>query len=385
MRLIHTADVHLDASFASGGMPPGFGNRRRQSLRDVFREILRRAAKWPADAVVIAGDLFEIERVTRDTLAFLRESFESIHPIPVFIAPGNHDPFAGGSPYVTETWPGNVHIFEGPVWSAYEVPQVPLTVHGFAFDSPDISSNPFGQLTAPRDGRIHVAVAHGSERAHQPPGKDIYAPFDASAAATDGLHYLALGHFHSVTPIEGDFATRMYYSGAPEGHGFNETGMRHYLEVEIAENGGVQVTPIPSSRMVYRVHTVDCGEFTNSGQILDVLRGLGHDGGSNQILRVVLQGLIQPSVQSALPAVRDAAAEDVGWLELVDETHPAEDYEELAKANTTLGAFVLRITQEIEDAPDAGTRAMLERARQVGLSAYRGRDLPIYGVEGELP
>ena len=36
-----------------------FGNRRRQSLRDVFSAILRRAKEWPADAVLIAGDLFE--------------------------------------------------------------------------------------------------------------------------------------------------------------------------------------------------------------------------------------------------------------------------------------------------------------------------------------
>jgi len=55
MRLIHTADVHLDMCFASAHTPPGFGNRRRQSLRDVFHTIIRRAGEWPADVLLIAG------------------------------------------------------------------------------------------------------------------------------------------------------------------------------------------------------------------------------------------------------------------------------------------------------------------------------------------
>lgn len=381
MRLIHTADVHLDASFAGSGMPPGLGNRRRQSLRDVFRQILRRAAEWPADAVLVAGDLLDSERANRDTIAFLREAFEETRPIPVFIAPGNHDPFMPGSPYLTESWPANVHIFDRPEWSARELEDTPLTVHGFAFDGPDISMNPFGALAVPKDGRIHVAVAHGSERSRQPAGKMSYAPFDVATAAAEGLNYLALGHFHALTPIPGAYGTTVYYSGAPEGHGFNETGPRHYLEVEISEEGVVRATPIVSSRMQYEVRMVDCGDFTNSGQLVEALRGFVTEGTPNQLMRVLLQGEIQPTIQNALAAVQDAVAEDFIFLDLLDETHPVDDYAALARANTTMGAFVARISQEIADAPDTARRAVLERARQAGLNAYRGRDLPIRGME----
>src|SRR5688500_18645584 len=111
MKLIHTVALHLDCSFAAVGMRPGHGNRRRQGLREVFSAILRRAHEWPADAVLISGDLFEQERVTRDTLSFLREAFESIRPIPVFIAPGNQDPYTASSPYAVEPWPANVYLF----------------------------------------------------------------------------------------------------------------------------------------------------------------------------------------------------------------------------------------------------------------------------------
>ena len=92
MRLIHTSDIHLDRSYSSEGFPPRLGNRRRQGLRQVFQKIMERASAWPADAVLIAGDLFDREYVSRDTVSFLHESFSRLAPIPIFIAPGNHDP-----------------------------------------------------------------------------------------------------------------------------------------------------------------------------------------------------------------------------------------------------------------------------------------------------
>ena len=204
MRFVHTADVHLDACFASSRMPARVANRRRQSIRDVFRGIVQRTRDWPADALLLSGDLFDQERVTRDTIAFLLSELASLGSIPVIIAPGNHDPYIAGSPYATEAWPENVHIFSKPSWTTLSLYEGRLCVHGFAFDGYDISSNPFGalQIEGPQ-GALHVAVAHGSERGHQPPEGKSYAPFDAAAMAHPLLKYVALGHFHRVTEIAG--------------------------------------------------------------------------------------------------------------------------------------------------------------------------------------
>lgn len=387
MRLLHTADVHLDASFAAAGMPPALGNRRRQSLRDVFHALMVRAAAWPADAVLIAGDLFELERVSRDTVAYLRQEFELLGSIPVFIAAGNHDPYVAASPYATEVWPGNVIIFNRPEWTAHELTEIPLTVHGFSFDGMDISRNPFGSLVTPDDGRFHVALGHGSERAHQPPQKDAYAPFDAPSAAAPGVHYVALGHFHRVTPITGDFTTCIYYSGAPEGHGFNELGPHHYLEVELeaGDPPHVSVQAVASARTIYSVHSIDCSALTNTQQIVEAIRDLPREEGKAHIVRIVLGGECVPAVREELAGVRDAVSEHFAYLDLVDETYGVEDCAELARESTSLGAFVQRITQEIEAAPEDRIRAMLLRAREVGLAAYRGRDVSVRGLETEAP
>ena len=43
------------------------------------------------DALLCAGDLYEQERFTPDTAAFLPTTVERLHPLPGFTAPGNHD------------------------------------------------------------------------------------------------------------------------------------------------------------------------------------------------------------------------------------------------------------------------------------------------------
>ncbi len=381
MKLVHTADVHLDACYAALGMPAGFGNRRREGLRDVFHRIVTRAAQWPADALLIAGDLFDLDRVSRDTVAFLQAEFDAVRPLPVVIAPGNRDPYVPRSPYVTASWPSNVVIFDSPAWKSHTLKDEKLIVHGFGFDGPEIATNPFGDLRVRRlEGRVQVAVGHGSERGHQPVDKEACAPFDAATAAVKGLDYLALGHFHSATPIEGEFDTVMHYAGAPEGHNFDETGPRYYLEVEI-DDKGVRVTPVASSSVVYSTHTVDCSDFDTAEQVIEAIRAIGTDSEQAQVARVTLVGLCGPDLHISIPAIHGAAASAFEALDLVNAAERMEDYEELARENTCLGVFIRKLNEETADAPDEARRRFVKRARELGLAAYRQRQPAIYELE----
>lgn len=383
MKIIHTADVHLDRCFAGSGLPSGFGNRRRQSLRDVFHTIVERAGAWPADALLIAGDLFEEERVSRDTVAFIESEFASIPHVAVCIAPGNHDPFTPSSTYAREAWPDNVQIFSGPEWTSHTIKDGQLTIHGFGFDGPDVSVNPFGSLNLGETGseRVHVAVAHGSERNHQPPEKEAYAPFDVSQAAVDGLAYLALGHFHALTKLDAENGTVVYYSGAPEGQSFRETGMHHYLEVEILA-GEVHVTPVAASRMVYAVHTLACDDFVSTQDLIEAVRETAEDEELPHATRITLTGLCVPNIKDALGAVHDALAPDFEHLAFVDRCDPIEDYEEIVRDKTSLALFVRTLNDQIDDtAPEDARRHLLERARELGVAAFRQRDMEIHSIE----
>ena len=387
MRLIHTADLHLDAAFAEAGMPPEYGKCRREALRAVFGRILLRAAEWPADAVLIAGDLFEHERAGRETVAFLRERFEEIRPIPVFIAPGNRDPYMGASPYASEAWPANVYVFAKAEWSTFELKQTGLSVHGFAFDGHAISENPFGTLSVPDDGRVHVAVAHGSEEGLLPEHEPGVAPFDAATAFPPGLHYAALGHYHETIQVLGG-KTVAWYSGSPEGHGFGELGERYYLEVEIlTEEGGgvpVSVSPVSAASCVHELREVACDGLEDGQALLAALRPPAGERDRGRIARVTLTGTCSAALRDAMPLVREEICCDFEFVEIVDGTERREDDPDLALDDTSLGLFSRRICEEIRDAPDARRRRVLVRAKEAGEAAFRDRPLPVSGLDRSL-
>ncbi len=382
MKLVHTSDIHLDMCFSAYRMPAGFGNRRRQSLKDIFRAIVQRAGNWPADALLFAGDLFDLERVDRDTIGLLLQEFRSIPHVQVIIAPGTADPYVPLSPYATETWPKNVVIFKRPEWSSVSLRDGALTIHGFAHTGKELDAQAWGSLKIPESdrGRIHVAVGYGCERSQVPPDKPATPSFDAKSAAAAGLDYVALGHVHAAMQIQGDLSCAMWYSGPPEGHSQREPGMHHYLEVEV-EKGRAAVTQAPSSRVVYTTRRVECDAFASAQDLMDEVRAIAREEQVRQVARVVLTGNLDPAIHSELGLVFDAAALEFEHLQLVDKTAPLEDYEALAREDTSLGTFVKRLNDEISAAEDEGQRQKYLRALEVGVASFRQRDLEIRGLE----
>lgn len=112
MRLLHFADLHLDTPFLWA--PREVAQSRRQGLRTTLQRICRLADQLGVDALTCAGDLYEHDRFTPDTAEFLRSSFVELAPLPVLLAPGNHDWFGPASLYQQVTWSPNVHVFESP-------------------------------------------------------------------------------------------------------------------------------------------------------------------------------------------------------------------------------------------------------------------------------
>ena len=111
MKIVHFADVHLDAPFAWCEATGDVARRRREALRDSLLAIVSLARETGADALLCGGDLYEHDRVTLDTGSFLRETFADLDPVRVYIAPGNHDWYGPESLYATVDWSNNVHIF----------------------------------------------------------------------------------------------------------------------------------------------------------------------------------------------------------------------------------------------------------------------------------
>jgi DNA repair exonuclease SbcCD nuclease subunit len=375
VRFIHLSDVHLDTSFSGSGFPSRLGDRKREAIRGTFRRIMEDARSFNADFVIIAGDLFELERITPDTFEFLRQQFEGLGGIRVFISPGNHDPCVQGSPYREESWPANVHIFDAEEFRSVELSDVGVRVTGFGFTHSQMDEHHFQRLPVLPVDFLNVVLSHGSDVTRVPAGKSKHGPFTIEEIAGKNVRYCALGHYHQQhrvpNPVD---ETPVWYSGIPEGRGWDEEGACGYLAVEF-ESGGVRVEGRFCSQYNLNTLTVNCDTFSTREQILDaILEQRGIVFNSKTILRVLLAGALDPRLDLSLTELEERLAGEALHIRWEDQTHPALDFDSIAREKTLRGRFVRILNERITQAAE-NERVMLERARLYGVQALSGREV----------
>lgn len=254
-RILHFADLHLDASFASAGMTPSVARQRRGDLRTALKRLINKTKELGVSAITIGGDLYEYERVSSDTINFLKAQFESIAPIPVIIAPGNHDPYLPGSPYRQIEWSSNVFVFSTPELSPHELSSE-ITLWGAAHDSPSFRVNLFERFKVPRSG-IQIILLHASDTTRVPAGKDAHCPFTPKQIAQSGAKFSLFGHYHKAL-LEPTHKPLYSYPGSPEPLGFDEEGTHYALLAEVVDER-VSAELIPVNAVEYRKVDIDIG------------------------------------------------------------------------------------------------------------------------------
>ena len=147
IKIFHTADLHLDSAFEA--LPAGKAAIRRAEQR----ELLSRLAELARSERDGGGTYFE---TGAEFVRCLRDM-----SVPVFIAPGNHDPYDARSPYAKLDIPQNVRIFTERDVECAELPELGVRVYGAAFtgstDGPDITNI----RTERAEGTWNILCAHG--------------------------------------------------------------------------------------------------------------------------------------------------------------------------------------------------------------------------------
>jgi exonuclease SbcD len=375
VRFIHTSDIHLDTSFSGSGFPSRLGDRKREAIRATFRRIIADARLYKVDFVLIAGDLYESDRVTPDTVEFLKQQFENLEGSGIFISPGNHDPYMQGSPYKEEAWPKNVHIFDREEFQSIDLPNLGVRVSGFGFVHALLEDHPFQLLNVLPKEAFNVVLSHGSDLSRVPAGKSRHGPFTIGEIAGKNIDYCALGHYHRQQRLPNRIDdTQVWYSGIPEGRGWDEEGPCGYILGEISEEG-LRIESRFCSQYVLNTLVVDCESFSTREQILDAVleqRGILYDG--NTILRIQLVGSLDPKLDLSFFELEERLAGEALYIHWDDRTHPALDFESIAQEKTLRGRFVRVLNERIAEASEED-RSVLERARLYGVQALGGREV----------
>lgn len=178
--------------------------------------MLQTARAVKADLVLLAGDIFEHNRLKLDLLDATARLLDDAGSI-VVILPGNHDPIIPESAYrrggVSD--PTNVHVLGVTHDEAVLLPEFDMEVWGHAHQ--DYTNMSPLRSPRPRTTRWQIATAHGHYEA-TPDMTQKHHPswlIDQAEIEATGADYVALGHWN--IPVEiADSTVPAFYSGSPE-------------------------------------------------------------------------------------------------------------------------------------------------------------------------
>ncbi len=369
IKIIHCADVHLGMEFV------GIKNKsrsRQAELKKTFLNIISMCKYESVDLLLIAGDLFDGAHTSSEDLEDIIREFAQIKDTRVFISPGNHDYLNTNSMYRICDWPENVFIFQGYM-EEVEVPELGVRVYGAGFQTQYVNSGLLSGFKVKDHRMINIGVLHGDLVGRY--GTSNYNPITEDEIEFSELDYLALGHIHKQTEILIKGNTRYAYSGSPEGHGFDEMGIKGVYLGTISQSQ-CNLKYYPTCKRRYEIVEVDIsqGEYTAqiSEQIKKELQFKFGEMYQENIYKIKLKGEMDSEVYFKLEDLY-TYLEDFYYIRLYDDTTVEIDIENLAKNNSLKGVFTRKLLDAIEGEPEESeARDLYKKALIMGLKAFNG-------------
>ncbi len=321
IRFIHTSDWQLGMTRAF--LSEEASSRFSQARIDAISTIGKLAKEHEAQFIIVAGDVFESNQLSKQTLMRTLDALGSI-PVPIFFLPGNHDPLDGSSIFLAKEFEkSGDHIIvltdmtpvAVPGHSGVEVVGAPWrTKH----PSSDLCKD-LAESLEPAKGIIRVAVCHGqvdilSPDTSRPETIDLAVAEQAIDAGK--FHYLGLGDRHSVTEVGN--TGRVHYSGAPVATAFDEVDPNKALLVELSDTGDCNVKPLDVGSWQFIVEA----QAMNGPDDLMLFEKWLNDLPNKECtaVKIGFQGSINLATAAALDELMESKAEVFASLKTRDRT-----------------------------------------------------------------
>ncbi len=356
VKLIHCADVHLDSSLGSH-LSQEKARERNQEIKETFERMVDWAGEQGVTGILIAGDLFDTNRVTAYTADYLFDVMRSAPEIDFFLLRGNHDADlflldAGGTPE-------NLKCF-GDEWTTFRCGDAVIT--GAAVTERNAISLYDDLRLDPHD--LNVVVMHGQIASS--PGPDrICLP----SLAGKNIDYLALGHYHSYRTERLDGRGEAVYSGCLEGRGFDECGEKGFVLIT-AENGLVRHSFVPFCRRKWEEIRVDVTGLVSFLSIRELVEKTAGETAPDSIVRIVLCGKTTPDSQIETDFLERKLNERFYHAEVLDETTLVAAEEDYSGDVSLKGTFI-RLVLASDELSDEEKRKVIA----AGIRALRGEEI----------
>ena len=364
-RFIHAADPHLDSPLlgleSHDGAPTGV---LRGATRRAFERLVNLAIDEAVDFVVIAGDLYDGDWRDYSTGLFFRNQMVRLNSsgIPVYLIAGNHDAASVISKKLS--LPDNVHVYSTIIAESFEVPELPVVIHGRGFPDCAVPEKLALEYPPAIPDKFNVGLLHTSLTGRL--GHNQYAPCSEQDLRGKGYDYWALGHIHQPEVVSED--PWIVFAGNCQGRDVRETGPRGCRLVTV--NDSLEVESVTWCTLdVVRWQDVQvnlAGLETETEAIQQIRKSLADavEMAEGRLLaaRITLSGPSQlhgslhreaQRWRAEILGVAQDFGEDCVWIEQVKlSTSPMYEISELAERDALTKTVLETLERETHDLSD---------------------------------
>lgn len=413
VRLIHTADLHLDSAFSSR-FSKEEAEERRRNLLIAWNKLLQYGIERKVQAILISGDLFDSPVVSRSTMEIFLSSIRKNPEISFFYLRGNHD--TKNTFRFRDDLPKNLFLFskEGKKYrlkeklvllgqefygterrnefpeepygterrsefpeesygteSLLELQEEPEELVEEELLSPSSAKDAVQSIWNLKEEDCNILMLHGALREGGPEVQNEQG-ISLKQLSRYPIHYLALGHIHKRE--EGKCGSLNYiYPGCLQGRGFDEEGEKgfYYLEIE-EETKEIKAEFVPLKEGAFRIIPLflseEDGTLDAEEKIRESLKKEGAE--AKDSVRIILKGEKRAGEERNLRYLEKQLEEEYAYIEIKEETKLKLRKEEFIHEKGLKGEF-LRMVCESESLSEEEK----EKLMILGIGLLQGEEL----------
>lgn len=406
VKLIHTADLHLDSAFRSRFTKEEAENRRQKQLM-AWKELLSFAVEKKVQGILIAGDLFDSPVVSHGTMDFFLSTIAEHPEISFFYLRGNHD--TENTFRYQENLPKNLFLFsdkgkkyrlndrlllagveygtkdisfgenEGATQGAGQAAEQGVeqeTVHGAeALSKNETESEEESKFLKLKEEDCNILLLHGALYQGTPKGDSLQGEEGIFLKNLEKLplSYIALGHIHKGGEGKLNNGALWAYPGCLQGRGFDEEGERGFLYLKVEEEKKeIHKEFIPVKQGEFRILEIELLEDEGTLACLKKIEEEIEKAGISKedSLRIILKGKKGLEQERNLRYLQLQLQDSVFFLEIQDESELSWNREEAMKEKSLKGEF-LRVLA----AADNLSKEEQEEIIALGMGLLQGGEL----------
>lgn len=406
VKLIHTADLHLDSAFRSRFTKEEAENRRQKQLM-AWKELLSFAVEKKVQGILIAGDLFDSPVVSHGTMDFFLSTISEHPEISFFYLRGNHD--TENTFRYQENLPKNLFLFsdkgkkyrlndrlllagveygtkdisfgenKGATQGAGQAAEQAVeqeTVHGAeALSKNETESEEESKFLKLKEEDCNILLLHGALYQGTPKGDSLQGEEGIFLKNLEKLplSYIALGHIHKGGEGKLNNGALWAYPGCLQGRGFDEEGERGFLYLKVEEEKKeIRKEFIPIKQGEFRILEIELLEDEGTLVCLKKIEAEMEKAGISKedSLRIILKGKKGLEQERNLRYLQLQLQDSVFFLEIQDESELSWNREEAMKEKSLKGEF-LRVLA----AADNLSKEEQEEIIALGMGLLQGGEL----------